>query len=535
MSEFYNGNLSIKNCGVPVRFTAEQLDEYLKCKQDPIYFITTYLKTVSLDDGLVDFKLYPYQVKFIEAIHNNRRVISMQPRQSGKTQVVAAYVLWYTLFNDVKNVAILANKGATAREILSRYKLMYEFVPMYMQQGVKTWNKGSIELENNSAVFTGATNAAGIRSKSVNFLYMDEVAIIPNTVFDEFYASSWPTLSSGETTKIVMTSTPLGYNHFWKFWSEAETGANGFVPIRVTWQEHPKRDQKWADAQMSSLGKLKYTQEVDCAFLGSSDTLIDAGIISRLFGKPPIFQKDGLDIYEKPIKGSKELKTKDHSYVMVVDTGKGLGGDYSAFSLIDITEVPYKLVGKYRNNKIAPMLFPTVIHKVATDYNMAYVLFEINASEQVPHIMYYELEYENILFVSRGKKGQEVSAGFGGSTLQMGVSTDKKTKRIGCNNIKSIIEEGKLHIFDTDVIAEMSTFIQIKDSYAADDGYHDDLMMTLVLFGWLTTQAYFRDLGDVDLRKAMYQSRMDAIEEEQLPMGWFSNGIETPEVEVLNF
>lgn len=535
MSEFYLGNINIKNCGVTIEYSPEQVDEYLKCKQDPIYFIVNYCKVISLDDGLVPFNLYPYQTRFITEIHENRRVISIMPRQSGKTQTVAAYILWYTLFNDTKNVAILANKGAVAREILSRYKMMYEYIPIFMQQGVKTWNKGNIELENNSKVFTGATNSAGIRSSSVSFLYIDEMAIIPNTIFDEFFASSWPTLSSGETTKIVMTSTPLGYNHFWSFFSAAEAGTNGFKPVRVTWQEHPRRDQAWADAQLTALGQLRFNQEVECQWLGSSDTLIDAGIISRLFGKSPIFQKDGLDIYEKPIKANKEQKVKDHAYVLVVDTGKGLGGDYSAFSLIDITEVPYKLVGKYRNNKIAPMLFPTVIHKVATDYNMAYVLFEINASEQVPHIMYYELEYENILFVSRGKKGQEVSAGFGGSTMQMGVNTDKKTKRIGCNNIKSIIEEGKLHIFDTDVIAEMSTFIQIKDSYAADDGYHDDLMMTLVLFGWLTTQAYFRDLGDVDLRKAMYQSRMDAIEEEQLPIGWFSNGIETPEVEVLNF
>lgn len=534
MSEFYNGNIAIKNCGVNVEFTTEQLDEYIKCKQDPIYFITTYLKTISLDEGLVNFNLYPYQNKFINAIHNERRVISMQPRQSGKTQVVAAYILWYTLFNDVKTVAILANKGATSREILSRYKLMYECVPMFMQQGVKTWNKGSIELENKSTVFTGATNSAGIRSKSVNLLYMDEVAIIPNTVYDDFYVSSWPTLSSGETTKIIMTSTPLGYNHFWKLWSEAEAGTNGFVPIRVTWQEHPKRNQKWADDQLSSLGSLKYNQEVECAFLGSSDTLIDSGIISSLFTKTPIYSKDGLDIFEQPLKTNDTIP-KDHSYVMVVDTGKGLGGDYSAFSLIDITEIPYKLVGKYRNNKIAPMLFPSVIHKVASEYNTAYVLFEINASEQVPYIMYYELEYENILFVTRGKKGQELSSGFAGASLHLGINTDKKTKRIGCNNIKSIIEEGKLHVFDADVISEMSTFIQVRDSYAADDGYHDDLMMTLVLFGWLTTQVYFRDLINIDLRKAMYQSRLEAIEEEQLPVGWFSNGIESPETEVLNF
>lgn len=534
-SLFYNGNQQLKSIGVPVNFTDYELDEFIKCKSDPIYFITNYCKIVSLDKGLIKFSLFDYQKKFILSMQDNRRVIAKMPRQMGKTQTVAAYVVWYVLFNTAKTVAILANKGAAAREIMARFQLMYEHLPSFLQQGVKTWNKGDIELENGSKVFTGATSSSGIRGKSVNFLYVDEAAIIPNNVAEDFFTSTYPTISAGKTTKIVLTSTPLGYNHFWKFWNEAENGINGFTAVDVHYSEHPDRDHTWADAQKSLLGELKFNQEVMCAFLGSSATLIDAHTISKLFGKPTIFSKDGLDIYEKPVKGNPELKTKDHSYVMVVDTAKGVGGDYSAFSIIDVSTMPYKLVGKYRDNKISPMLYPSIIYKVAKDYNEAYILFEINASEQVPHIMHNELEYENILFVTRGSKGQEVSAGFARAALQLGVNTDKKTKRIGCSNLKAIIEETKLEIYDVDVISELSTFIQVKDSYAADEGYHDDLVMTLVLFGWLTTQAYFKDLIDIDLRKAIYQSRIESIEAEALPIGWFTDGTETEAAEVFDF
>jgi Terminase large subunit, T4likevirus-type, N-terminal/Terminase RNaseH-like domain len=532
---YYNGNSNLKGVGNPISYTAEEIDIYMKCKDDPIYFIKNYCKIVSLDHGLVKFSLYGYQEKFIQSMQDERRVIAKMPRQMGKTQTVAAYVLWYCLFNSSKTVAILANKGAAAREIMARFQLMYEYVPFFLQRGVKTWNKGDIELENGSKVFTGATSSSGIRGKSVNFLYVDEAAIIPNNVAEDFFTSTYPTISAGQTTKIVLTSTPLGYNHFWKFWNEALTGVNEFKAVDVHYSEHPDRNQEWADKQKSLLGELKFNQEVLCSFLGSSATLIDADTIARMFGKPTIFSKDGLDIYEKPIKGNKEAKTKDHAYVMTVDTSKGVGGDASTFAIIDVSQVPYRLVGKYKNNKISPMLFPSIIYKVARDYNDAYVLFEINATEQVPHILYYEMEYENILFVSRGSKGQQISAGFNQSALQLGINTDKKTKRIGCANLKSIIEEKKLEIYDNDVISELSTFIQVKDSYAADEGYHDDLAMTLVIFGWLTTQAYFKDLVDIDLRKEIYQSRIDSIEMEQLPVGWFTDGTEKPEEELFNF
>jgi hypothetical protein len=515
-SSFYLNNPLLKSAGVPVQFTQEQVQEYIKCAKDPIYFIKKYCKIISLDRGLINFELFGYQEKFILDMHNHNRIISMQPRQMGKTQTVAAYILHYVLFNEHKTVAILANKAAAAREILSRFQLMYEHLPQWLQQGVTTWNKGDIELENGSKVFTAATSGAGIRGKSVNFLYVDEAAIIPNTVAEDFFTSTYPTISSGKTTKIVLTSTPLGYNHFWKFWNEAIEERNGFTAVEVKYWEHPDRDEKWAEQQRQLLGELKFNQEVLCAFLGSSLTLIAADTIARLSPTTPVYSKDGLDVFEQPVAGN--------TYVLIADTAKGVGGDYSAFSVVDISSVPYKQVAKYRNNKISPLLYPSIIYKVAMDFNQAYVLVEANSSEQVPTILYTEMEYENLLFVNRTSKGQAVTGGFGGGATQLGVNTDKKVKRIGCTNFKALLEEQKLLIRDIDTISEISTFIERKGSYSADDGYHDDLVMPLVLFGWLVTNPYFKELNDVNLRINMYQEHIKRIEDELTPFGFIDLG-----------
>jgi len=526
----YNGNTSLKRIGVELSYTEEQVLELAKCAEDPVYFIDNYCYIVTLDHGIQPFKLYDCQKKKIRLIHDNRKVILMEGRQQGKTTSAAAYILWYTLFQESKSVAILANKSSTAREIISRYQLMFENLPPWMQQGVKTWNKGDIELENGSIVFTAATTSSGIRGKSVNMLYIDEAAIIPNNIADAFFTAVYPVISAGQTTKILITSTPLGYNHFWKFWNDAVNKNNDFVPMFIPYWEIPGRDEKWAQEQKRQLGDLKYNQEVLCKFLGSSLTLINSDTIEFMSTCPTVYSKDGLDLYEYPVKGERndneELVKKPHTYVIVADTAKGVGGDYSAFVILDVTQVPYKLVGKYRDNKIAPMLYPTVIHKVAKDFNMAYVLIESNSSEQVAHILYNEMEYENILFVTRGKHGQIVSGGFGGGKTQLGVITDKKVKRIGCFTFKALIEEKKLLINDPDVISEISTFIQIRDSYAADEGYHDDLVMPLVLFSWLTTNPYFKDLNDVNIREAMYQDKIKRIEEEVVPFGFMDDGTE---------
>lgn len=525
MAQIYNSNSNLKAAGVTVDFTPENIQEYIKCAADPLYFIENYCYIVTLDFGLKLFKLYDCQRNKVNIIHSNRRVILMEGRQQGKTTTSAAYILWYTLFQANKTVAILANKATAAREVLDRYQTMYELLPKWMQQGVTGWNKGDIELENGSKVFTAATTASGIRGKSVNMLYVDEAAIIPNNVAEQFFTSVYPTISAGQTTKILLSSTPLGYNHFWKFWTDAEKGRNGFVPLFIPYWEIPGRDEAWAAEQKAQLGELKYTQEVLCNFLGSSLTLIKADVIARMSPDNIIHSKDGLDIYEKPSAG--------HTYCMVCDVAKGVGGDYSSFQIIDITETPYRVVGKYRDNQISPILYPSVIYKVGKEYNNAYVLLEINISEQVAHILYSEMEYENILFVTRHTMGQTVSGGFGGGKTQLGVVTDKKIKRIGCHNFKALVEENKLIINDADTISEISTFIEKKGSYEADEGYHDDLVMPLVLFSWLTTNSYFKDLNNVNLREIMYKKQMQAIEEELTPFGFYDDG--SPERAPLNF
>jgi hypothetical protein len=519
MAEFYNNNPQLKAAGQKIPFTQENFEEYYKCSRDPVYFIDNYCYIITIDGGIQPFKLYECQKEKVKVIHENRKVILMEGRQQGKTTTAAAYILWYTIFNDEKNVAILANKASTSREILSRYQMMYECLPLWMQQGIKTWNKGDIELENRSRVFTAATTASGIRGKTVNLLYIDEAAIIPNTVAEQFFTSVYPTISAGTTSKILITSTPLGYNHFWKFWNDAEQGNNDFVPMFIPYWKIPGRDEKWAEEQRRQLGDLKYNQEVLCKFLGSSLTLINADTIAQMSPTKFIYSKDGLDLTEFPQRG--------HQYVIVADIAKGVGGDYSAFTIIDFTESPYKMVGKYRDNQISPLLYPNVIHKVARDFNDAYVLIETNISEQVAYILHDELMYENIIFVNRTTMGQVVSGGFGGGKVQFGVNTDKRVKRMGCHNFKALVEEKKLLINDVDTISEISTFIETKGSYAADEGYHDDLVMPLVLFGWLTTNSYFNELRtkDFNMRKIMYEKQMQAIEEELTPFGFIDDGI----------
>lgn len=514
----YHGNINLKPIGHKHNFTFEQLAEIERCQEDPIYFIENYCMIVTLDYGLQLFKLYDCQKEKVKHILGNRKAILMEGRQQGKTITSAACILWYTLFQDSKTVAIMANKTAAAREVMARYQGMYENLPLWMQQGVKTWNKGDVELENGSKIFTAATTASGIRGKSVNWLYIDEAAIIPNTVAEQFFASVYPTISAGQTTKILLTSTPLGYNHFWKFWNEAEKGNNGFVPMFIPYHRIPGRDEAWAEEQLRLLGELKFNQEVLCEFLGSSNTLISAKTLGAMSSIDPIHTKDGLDIFEEPIDG--------HIYAMGVDTARGVGGDYSAFTVLDVTEAPYKLVAKYRDNKIAPMLFPNIVAKVGTDYNKAYIIVEINdIGQQVADILHMELEYDNILTTVKTALKQYLSPGFGTKT-QRGVRMTKQVKRQGCFALKSLLEEQKLLVFDAETISEFSTFIEKQGSWQADEGYFDDLVMSLVLLAWMTSNPYFKDMTNVDIRERMYKDQMDSIEDELTPFGAINNGFQ---------
>jgi hypothetical protein len=520
----YHGNPNLKPLAYQHDFTQQEIAEYVKCQNDPKYFIENYVKIVTLDKGLQPFKLFECQKGKVDLIMNERKVILMEGRQQGKTVTAAACILHYTIFQEDKTVAIMANKASAAREVLNRYQIMYENLPLWMQQGVRVWNKGDVELENNSKVLSAATTASAIRGKSVNWLYIDEAAIIPNNIADEFFTSVYPTISAGETTKILLTSTPLGYNHFWKFWNEAEKKQNGFEHMFIPYYEIPGRDEKWLEEQKGLLGEVKFNQEVMCEFLGSTNTLINATTIGRLSTKEPEYSKAGLDIYEAP--------QKDKFYAMACDTARGIGGDYSAFIVVDITVMPYKVVAKYRDNTIAPMLFPDVIGKVGRDYNDAFILVEVNdIGQQVVEILHQEVEYDNILSTVTEQQRQYVSPGFGKST-KLGVNTSKQVKRQGCFTFKSLLEEQKLLVFDEHIIHEISTFIEKGNSYQADEGYHDDLVMCMVLFGWLSSQNFFKDMVDVNTREGLYGQRIGEIETNLTPFIRYDG--QEPEAEVID-
>ena len=526
----FRGNPNLKRVGEVIFFEQWHLDELIKCQQDPIYFIEHYCKIVSLDKGEILFKLYDCQKDKVKAILDNRFVLNMESRQSGKTQTASACILWYVVFNDSKNVAILANKAAAAREVLSRVRYMYERLPKWMQHAVITYNKGDIELENGSKVFTAATSSSAVTGKSCSWVHIDEAALVANNVAEDFMTSAWPTISSGTTTKFTMSTTPRGYNHFYKIWTDSENGLNKFIRIRIDWWQIPWRDEKWLAEQRSVLGELKFNQEVLIQFLGSSGTLINASKIGTMAAVRPVYQKDGLDIFDEPVCHKLDTSTgkviAGNQYVLVADVSRGLGGDYSAFVVVDVTKMPYKLVAKYRDNMISPLLFPNVIHKVARDFNNAMVLVEINENgQQIADILQLELEYQNIMFITRGQGGQHLTAGFGSTTaVQNGVKTSAQVKRIGCDVFKTLVEEDKLLITDVDTISEISTFIQVKKSYEADVGYHDDLVMCLVLFGWLTSNPYFKDLTDEKFRERIFASRLDDINSSLTPFIGFDDG-----------
>lgn len=506
----YLGNPSLKRINMPMQLTEEQIREYIKCSKDPIYFIENYVKIITLDKGFVQIKLYPFQKEAITDINDNRRVIVKAGRQVGKTTMVVGYILWYILFNQDKFVAILANKAPTAREILNRVKIAYESLPLWIQQGVKVWNKGDIELENNCRIMATSTASSAIRGYSISLLYLDEFAFVPSNIADEFFTSVYPTISSGTQSKILISSTPNGMNHFYRMWTEAVEGQSGFKHIEANWRQVPGRDQAWADDQRRILKDEKFLQEMECEFMGSAGTLLSSAALKSLaFVKPIHLSENGIKVYQAPI--------SEHNYVIVADTSRGRGLDYSAFSVIDVTSMPYKQVCIYKDNNISPLVYPSIIRRVGEYYNSAYVLIEINDNgQQVVDSLFDEYEYENILSTVEIKGKIAITWGYGNKSYR-GVRTTKSVKRLGCSIMKNLIEGQQLIIQDFDTISELSTFISNGTSFEASEGSHDDLVMTLVLFAWLTNQKFFSELTNTDIRLKLYEEQMKQIEEERLP------------------
>ena len=514
MAETYLGNPNLKSVGQPVEWTEESVKEYRKCMEDPQHFIENYVKVIHVDKGLIRFDMYPYQKKMIDSFINDRFVICKMPRQTGKSTTIISFLLHYILFNESVNCAILANKLATARELLSRLQLAYEHLPKWMQQGVVVWNKGNIELENGSKILAAATSSSAVRGSSFNIIFLDEFAHVPNNIADQFFTSVYPTISSGETTKVFIVSTPLGLNMFYKLWVDAEEGRNNYTPIEVDWREVPGRDDKWKEETIKNTSQQQFTQEFECQFIGSTLTLIAPSKLRTMTFQTPIASKNGMDVYEQPQKGK--------TYSIIVDTSHGKGQDFSAFSVFDITQFPYKQVAKYRDNIISPMVYPNVVYQVAKRYNNAWTLVEINDIGQ----SVAESLHENMLMCSmHGRAGQKIGGGFG-KNAQLGIRTSKQLKRIGCAALKEMIETDKLIIPDFDTIAELTTFSSKYNSFEAEEGHHDDLAMGLVVFAWLVQQQYFKDMTDLDIRQQMYKDQMESMTQDMLPFGIIDDGLD---------
>ena len=512
----YLGNPNLKASGVIHQYTKEEVQEYMKCAQDVEYFARNYIKIVNVDFGLMPFNMWGFQAKMLHTFANNRFSICKLPRQVGKSTTSIAYILHLVLFTDQQNVAILANKGALARDLLGKLQLAYEYLPKWLQQGVVTWNKGNIELENGSKVLAAATSSSAIRGGSFNLIFLDEFAFVQRNLADAFFASTYPTISSGKTTKIIIVSTPNGMNHFFKMWVDATEGRSEYVPIEIMWNDVPGRDDNWKKQTIANTSEEQFRQEFECEFIGSTSTLIHPMKLRELTWITPSKDKFGLDYYEAP--DPRKL------YVCVFDVSEGVGQDYSALSVFDVSEMPYRQVAKYRSREISPLMFPDVIYRFARWYNNAYVLGETNnIGQQVVNSLFMDLEYENIIATFTKNKNIKIGGGFN-TRSAFGVRTTKSVKKIGCSNLKTIVESNKLLINDFETIEELATFVEEKDTYKAEEGCHDDLAMTLVLFGWLITQPYFKDLTNSDIRRNLSQETMKDVHEDLLPAGFFDDG-----------
>ena len=519
VDDIYLGNPNLKKANVQQEFTKEQILEFMACKDDPVYFAKQHVKIVSLDEGLVPFKPYDFQETLIQRFHDNRFNICKMPRQTGKSTTSVSYLLHYAVFNDNVNIGILANKAATARDLLGRLQTAYENLPKWMQQGIVSWNKGSLELENGSKILAASTSASAVRGMSFNILFLDEFAFVPNHIADSFFASVYPTITSGQSTKVIMVSTPHGMNHFYRYWHDAERGKNQYVPTDVHWSQVPGRDEVWKEQTIANTSEQQFKIEFECEFLGSVDTLIAPSKLRSMVYQEPETRNAGLDVYVQPQKG--------HDYVMTVDVARGVNKDFSAFVVVDISEFPHCVVAKYRNNEIKPMLFPSIIEEVGKSYNEAFIMCEVNdIGDQVASILNYDMEYKNLLMCSmRGRAGQVVGQGFSGKKTQLGVKMSKTVKKVGSLNLKTLIESDKLLSCDYDIMSELTTFIQKSNSFEAEEGCHDDLAMCLVIYAWLVQTDYFKELTDQDVRKRLYEEQKNAIEQDMAPFGFMDDGL----------
>lgn len=527
-STHYLGNPKIKKSGVKIEFTEEQVKEYIKCSKDPIYFAKKYVKIISIDQGLIPFNMWDFQEKMVKMVSDNRFSIIKLPRQCGKTLTMSVYCLWLVLFHNFFKVAILANKDQKAKDILAAIKLAYENIPIWLQQGIITWNKGMIELENGSKIISSATSSSSARGDTYSLLFLDEFAFVPFGIQGEFFRSVYPTISSGKSSKIIIISTPCGYEMFYKLFTDAKNNKNSYKWMEIKWHDIPGRDASFKEETIKNVGEFTWRQEYEASFIGSQYTLIDPSVIENLVYKNPIYTNNtNVYMYEKP--------KNNHMYIGVVDTAEGMGMDYTVLSIIDVTKIPYEQVFIYRDNLISPLVIPEIIVNYVKKYNNATLLIETNGvGAQIASDIYFDLEYEDLIMTTnKGRKGQQISSGFS-NNVNYGIKMTQLTKKIGCSTLKTLIEQHKLIIYDFNTIAELSVFINNgKNSWEAEEGHHDDIVDTLILFSWLTNQNYFKELTGSNIRLNIAKQDEDMLIDKLIPFGIIDSDNYSSEVPIV--
>lgn len=508
----YLGNPKIKRAGVSQNFTKWELQEWVKCSQDKDYFCSTYIKVIKPGEGLINYEPYPYQIDMMDEFENNRFNIVLACRQSGKSVGFIGYVVWLMLFSDkAEHVIIAANKLDTAKEMLTRIQRAIENLPFFLQHGCREYNKTSITFDTDTKIEAIAASSDGARGKSGSLMICDEFAFVNGD--EEFYESNYPLISSSDTARMIIVSTPNGINNvFFRLYDGAQKGLNSFNPIRVDWWDVPGRDEAWKEMTMGNIGEKRFGQEFGNNFNQTSSTLIDMEFLQLMTHEEPLEVTSDVKVYEKPVEG--------HDYILVADVSKGRGIDFSTISVVDVSELPYKQVAAYRDNNVSPMVFPNLIHKVAKTYNNAFTIVEANAGEVVFKILYYDLEYENV-FTSKVANGRS-----------MGLEINRKVKRIGTSNLKDLIERGKLKVVDEETIKEFYVYEARRESFEARDGYHDDMIAGLVMLAWFSDTDMFGDMTSNKLRDMMASEKKALIEKSVPALGFLPDDLALELVEM---
>jgi hypothetical protein len=520
--QFYNNNIHLPRANSERGYTFDQQEELLKCEEDPAYFAETYFKIIHPDHGLIPLKLFEYQREAILKASTGLFTILNQSRQSGKTTVVTAILLHAAIFLKNKRIGVLANKLETAIEIMERIKLAFEHLPDWLKPGVVKWNAKSIKFDNGSEIICSASQGNSIRGKTLYMLYIDEVAFIDD--WKKFSSAVLPVIASGKTTRKIYSSTPNGMNHFYTQVKTARKKSSSIEIVEVPWWKVPGRDDEWAKKTLEEEcngDQRVFDQEYALSFHGSSSTLISGSALGRIESGTLIHYDAHTNQYETPFlpDGSRN----NHIYVMTVDVSRGKGLDYSALSIIDVSEKPFKQVLTYRNNMINAVDFAMVCHKFATIYNDAYILCELNDNGEEVANNLFELESNLVHTKTKGRNGKQIS--YEGDS-DKGLKTSHQTKINGCHFLKVLIEQEQLITQCPETNSELKTFSLKGKSYEAETGKNDDLAMTLVLFAWLCWVKFIDQITDKEIAEAIREQTEEAVERSLLPFGIVQDGFE---------